>query len=76
MTVRAGSSFVEEGGTIHQVDKTIVHEKFRYLNDDTPIYDIALIHVKKPFIFDDLRQPIQLFKVNVFIYYIRYFAGV
>lgn len=62
MTVRAGTSFSRSGGTIHKVKKVIRHEKY-YTNEyGVPLYDIAVISVKKPFKFGDSRQPINLFK--------------
>lgn len=49
--VRAGSDSRGQGGSVHRVDKVVHH----------PAQNIALMHVKKPFKFDETRQPIKIY---------------
>ena len=63
--VRAGATFHNKGGSLHNIDRVIVHEKHEIRDDGIPVYDIALIEVKEPFMFDDTRRPIELFKVRM-----------
>ncbi|GLV38095.1 uncharacterized protein CBL_10062 [Carabus blaptoides fortunei] len=51
LTLRAGSSIRETGGSVHKIKRIIQHPKFnKYILD----YDYALIEVADPF---DLTQP-------------------
>lgn len=58
LTVRAGSSYHDKEGSVHQVESFSVHEKFVW-----PIYecDIAVVKVDPPFKLDETRRPIELF---------------
>lgn len=62
LKIRAGSDLREKGGSLHQVDKIIKHEKSGFKNDIVPVNDIALIRVREPFELDKSRQVIQLFE--------------
>ncbi|XP_001599663.2 trypsin-7 [Nasonia vitripennis] len=64
MTVRAGSSIRGQGGSVHQVDKVVRHEKYSTNRYGVPLNDVAVLHVKEPFNFDDTRQPINLFELE------------
>ena len=70
--VRAGSTFDNKGGSLHNIVKVIVHDNFEMRDDGVPLYDIALIEVKEPFVFDDTRQPIELFKVRMMNFLVGY----
>ncbi|KAJ8679814.1 hypothetical protein QAD02_015601 [Eretmocerus hayati] len=66
LLVRVGSHLREEGGSIHEVDLVIIHPN--YVHNDSVggcINDIALARVVYSFIFDNFRQPIQLFDAGV-----------
>lgn len=60
--IRAGSSSRTEGGSRHQLDTVVLHEKFDV--DDYGLrstHDIAVVRVKEPFIYDATRKSIPLF---------------
>ena len=61
MTIRAGSSLKGQGGSVHQVDKVVRHEKYFTNKRGIPCNDVAVLRVKEPFTFDDTRQPVNLF---------------
>ena len=63
--VRAGATFHDKDGSLHNIVKVILHDNYELRDDDVPLYDIALIEVKEPFMFDDTRRPIELFKVGM-----------
>lgn len=65
--VRAGSTFTNRGGSLHNVNKTIIHKKYELTDDGVPLYDVALVQVVEPFVFDDSRQPIAMFEVRMWI---------
>ena len=62
LTVRAGSSLKGQGGSVHQVQKVVRHEKYVTNNYGIPVNDVALLRVKEPFQFDNTRKPINLFE--------------
>lgn len=64
LKIRAGSSMVYKGGSIHNVDKLIVHEKFSINHHGAPDNDIALIKVKPSFKYGKNIQPISLHTTN------------
>lgn len=64
LTVRAGSSIMGKGGSVHLVDKIVLHEKYAINEHGIPINDVAVIRVKDPFQFDDKRRPINLYDVE------------
>ncbi|EZA52798.1 hypothetical protein DMN91_008804 [Ooceraea biroi] len=57
ITVRSGSSFPYEHGTVHRVIDFLIHE---YYDPRTNDYDIALMKVSSPFIYDDCTKPVRL----------------
>ncbi|KAJ8686928.1 hypothetical protein QAD02_022722 [Eretmocerus hayati] len=61
--VRAGTSQRGKGGSTHKISKVIVHEEFGRMGAFV-VNDIALIKVTPAFQFDEVRQPIELFKAN------------
>lgn len=62
-TVRAGSSFRNEGGSVHHIESVAVHEKFDVdMFRIQSTFDLAVIRVKEPFDYDETRQPIPLFE--------------
>lgn len=61
LTVRSGSSFIHEGGKVHQVVRSIVHEDYKYTEYGVPLFDVAVVEVKEPFEFDESRKPVELF---------------
>lgn len=63
LTVRSGSSQREEGGSVHLVDKFVLHPDFDKKNG-TPLNDIALFRVKQPFAFGKTRQSIKLMEAS------------
>lgn len=64
-TVRAGSATLRQNGSVHQVERVVVHEDFRsFVHPGLMANDIALVRVKEAFQFDENRQPIRLFKTS------------
>ncbi|XP_069679941.1 trypsin-1-like [Periplaneta americana] len=55
VTIRAGTSFVGTGGSVHSVSEIISHPDYKDKD-----YDIALIKVLEPFIFSESIQKIPL----------------
>ncbi|KAL7297653.1 hypothetical protein TKK_0009320 [Trichogramma kaykai] len=60
-TVRAGTSFVESGGSVHRIEKFARHQRFRMYGRGAPEGDIALLKLRDPIVLDDKRRPIELF---------------
>ncbi|CAB0035222.1 unnamed protein product [Trichogramma brassicae] len=60
-TVRAGTSFVESGGSVHRIQKFARHRRFRMYGGGAPEGDIALLKLRDPIVFDDKRRPIEMF---------------
>ncbi|XP_069679942.1 trypsin alpha-like [Periplaneta americana] len=58
LSIRVGSTYKEEGGSVHSVEKVVIHSQ--YSGED---YDIALIKVSQPFVYSDSVQPISLTSV-------------
>ncbi|KAK2577960.1 hypothetical protein KPH14_012260, partial [Odynerus spinipes] len=57
--IRSGSSYIDEGGVIHNVSDIIIHKKY---DVDTSDYDIAVLKVNPPFEYDNKTQPLTLAK--------------
>jgi len=55
--VRSGSPVLYTGGTIHRVIEILIHEDYNDLTND---YDIALVKVTPPFIYNDYTKPVGL----------------
>lgn len=64
LKVRAGTDERESGGSLHQVDQVIRHEKFSFTPAGLPVNDIALVHVIEPFGDDETHKPIAMFKTG------------
>ena len=64
LSIRAGTSQKQQGGSVHEVVEIIQHEEYYSNGYGVPINDIALLRVKEPFQFDDTRQPINLFNAG------------
>lgn len=64
LKVRAGSERRNKGGSVHQVDRVVVHERMAYFIDGVYANDICLMHVKNPFNMDKTRQKIDLFNAG------------
>ncbi|XP_057328585.1 trypsin-3-like [Microplitis mediator] len=64
--IRAGSTYSNEGGSLHTVAQIIRHEKFHYIDsiNDASVNNIQLLRVLEPFKFDKTRQPMALFNAN------------
>lgn len=60
--IRAGSALINSGGSLHQAEFVIRHEKYTKDIFGIPENDVALIRVSEPFQFDQTRQPVPLFK--------------
>ncbi|XP_014210557.1 trypsin-1 [Copidosoma floridanum] len=60
--IRSGSSFREEGGTVHDVIDVIVPESYRTNEFDNTESDIGLARVNPPFSFSDTCRPIDINK--------------
>ncbi|KAJ9598923.1 hypothetical protein L9F63_026545 [Diploptera punctata] len=54
--VRVGSSFREQGGSVHQISQMIMHPIYN-IDDD---YDIALLRMSTPFVYSNAVQPISM----------------
>ncbi|KDR22111.1 Trypsin-1 [Zootermopsis nevadensis] len=57
LSLRAGSTYSNSGGTVHQVSQVIRHASY---NEDTIDYDIALLKVSSAFSLGTNVQPIGL----------------
>ncbi|KAL7305315.1 hypothetical protein TKK_0002445 [Trichogramma kaykai] len=60
--VRAGTSYVEQGGTVHRAAKIIKHSRFGINSHGSAEGDIALIKLADPIIYDEQHQPIEMFE--------------
>ncbi|CAB0036564.1 unnamed protein product [Trichogramma brassicae] len=60
--VRAGTSFVEQGGTVHRAAKIIKHSRFGINSHGSAEGDIALIKLADPIVYDEQHQPIEMFE--------------
>lgn len=65
LKIRAGSSFKDQGGSLHQVRNYTVHEhydEFAYVFKIKihEIPDIAVLELEKPIEFDNTKQPISM----------------
>ncbi|CAD6222637.1 GSCOCG00001065001-RA-CDS [Cotesia congregata] len=60
--IRFGSTFDNKNGTLHTIIKIILYEKFVWddFTDQVPVYNIMLLRVNEPFVFNKTRQPILL----------------
>lgn len=58
-SVRAGTVWKNQGGTIYEVDKVINHEDYQLILN-FPMNDIALLRLATPFVFSEACQPIGL----------------
>lgn len=61
ISLRSGSSFLYEGGTVHNVIYAIIHEDY---SDTTNDYDIAVMKVNPPFKFGTSTRPVHLPQSN------------
>ncbi|KAJ8976730.1 hypothetical protein NQ317_004281, partial [Molorchus minor] len=61
LTVRAGSSIINDGGQVIQVKAYYRHPKFSYQTID---YDMALLELQEPIKFNDFASPIKLVEAN------------
>lgn len=60
--VRAGTDVRGKDGSLHQVDKIVLHKRSSSeLVGKLHVNDVALMHVKEPFEFDETRQAIGLY---------------
>ncbi|XP_011502272.1 PREDICTED: trypsin epsilon-like [Ceratosolen solmsi marchali] len=57
LTIHAGTTFWAKPGSVHQVDRNITYGFEKYT-------DVAILHVIEPFIFDETRRAIPLFKIE------------
>lgn len=59
LTVRVGSTFYKNGGSIIQVKQFVQHNDFKFVKK-VPDYDFSLIELVEPLNFTDQIQPIAL----------------
>lgn len=57
VTIRSGSSLVDEGGVMHKITKIIWHEKYKTTDNHD---DVAVFKVKPIFKFNAVTQPVNL----------------
>ncbi|KAL7305309.1 hypothetical protein TKK_0002440 [Trichogramma kaykai] len=62
MSIRAGTSYVERGGTVHYAAKIIRHPAFKVDERGVPFNDIALIKLTNPIKYDDQHDKIDLYE--------------
>lgn len=55
--MRSGSSILYKGGTLHRVTEIFIHENYNEFNND---YDIAVIKVTPPFIYNNRTKAVDL----------------
>lgn len=67
-SIRAGSLYHHQDGTIHMVNRIIIHEHFNFTSNGFAINDIALIHIATSFIIDSSRKSIPLAYINGVIF--------
>ncbi|XP_053594601.1 uncharacterized protein LOC103570336 [Microplitis demolitor] len=58
-SIRAGSVWDDRDGNVYEVDKIINYHDYSD-HYDVPAKDISLVHVRKPFVFDETCQIIEL----------------
>lgn len=63
LMISSGSSFLYSNSTVHRVNQTITHQRYKLRGDQVPMNDIALVQVVEPFVFDDQHQAVKLFEV-------------
>ncbi|XP_033213877.1 trypsin-1-like [Belonocnema kinseyi] len=61
ITVRAGTSQFNSGGSIHEVEEVVRHENYRTNLHGIPENDVALLKLKTPLELDATRKPVSLF---------------
>ncbi|XP_015608945.1 trypsin alpha-3-like [Cephus cinctus] len=59
--IRAGSTFSNSGGSIHDVAAIINHDNYYSTSDGIPVNDISLYRLLTSLTLDSTRQPIPLF---------------
>ncbi|XP_058808148.1 trypsin-1-like [Phymastichus coffea] len=64
LSVRAGTSFFERGGTVHSVVKVKRHENYQTNRYGVPSNDVAVLKIANPFTIDATHRPIELFEAN------------
>ncbi|KAJ8687288.1 hypothetical protein QAD02_023082 [Eretmocerus hayati] len=66
VSIRAGTALLGQGGTVHQVDKIVCHDKYARRGPGlAPINDLAGLRIAGDgFKFDETRQPVKLFKAG------------
>ncbi|XP_023317131.1 trypsin-1-like [Trichogramma pretiosum] len=62
MSIRAGTSYVNRGGTVHNVEKIIRHPAFKVDYRGVPFNDIALIKLRDPIEYDNQHDKIDLYE--------------
>ena len=65
ITIRSGSSILNEGGVVHNITKVIWHEKYVSTDDD---YDIAVFKVDPIFEYNSVTRPVDLPEIGVPFY--------
>ncbi len=58
--VHAGSTYVDNGGSLHRVQKIITHESYGANHKGIPVNDISLFHLAEPLHLDDTRKTVAL----------------
>ncbi|XP_015116270.1 trypsin delta/gamma-like protein CG30031 [Diachasma alloeum] len=60
-SVHAGSSFHNRNGTRHNATRIVRHQAYNITDAGIPVYDIALVRVSPPFVFNSNHQSVKLF---------------
>ena len=64
MTIRAGTSYGEQGGTEHRVNATYNLRGYRVRPDNRAVFDLAMVQLRDPIVFSDVAQPIRMVEVS------------
>lgn len=62
--VRAGSSFSQSGGSLHQVSRVLRHDNYTVNRLQIPSNDIALFRLSEPLVMNTKRRIIKMFEKN------------
>lgn len=57
LAIRSGSSYIDSGGAIHNISNFSIHENYDPTTND---YDLAVLKVNPPFVYNKQTQPLTI----------------